>query len=158
MAWDLSSTHDVEAVGWPAQVQDTIWFIDGERTITIKLPDDRQLSCWFYKARVRRDGRQVKFITLDLESESLEDAYVHAGELVREWKMDRLERLDEWHVRQLRPGADRLKEGCELGGNASPGGVTPSLRVGPSFRPQSPWYISLSLGLLVSAPTTRPAG
>jgi hypothetical protein len=158
VVWDLSTGHDIARVGWPPQVTDNIWFIDGPLYVHLILPDGESgdlQRC--EKAQLRRDGNQLTHVSVMFPAETIEQCYVRTKTLARQWQITDLHELEEWH-RTRGYSADQHSGYVALGRSdlRRPRGI--ELR--HSFQQDKPWGVSFGFGYLPGwkeNPTTAPS-
>ena len=93
-------------------------------------------------------------IALRFPNESLEAAYVRASAFGKEWDIPQQQKLDQWREDIVRRGLTPTGLACDLVTRRERRKVR--VRVGPTFRPDNPWWVQLSVGFLEFEPE-RPA-
>lgn len=95
-SWDVFKDDRIERVGWPANVKEDIWLIEGPGTLRLKIRDGVEREVAFRYARVERDGGRLKTIRLELDKGKLDAVYADAMKLASEWRVTDTKELREF--------------------------------------------------------------
>jgi hypothetical protein len=149
LAWDLSVDQAPARIGWPNQVPEFRWFIDGPAILRLSLPADRQVTYTFQRAQIRRNGDAIYNVSLLFPAETFDDAYARVNRLADEWGVSNRERMKEFAAWRGRPPAGTYREHAEtLRADVNPVGI--ELR--HSYDPKRPWYVTFVYGFEQHAP------
>lgn len=144
LIWDLTLGREPSRVGWPANVTDTIWFIEDPTVVDLTMPLGERHVISFRSAQIRVDDqRLVRGCYFFYEPESLDAAYQHAQNLCKEMAITNTAALDEWYKKRQ---IDKGDTGGErwVGLNRERGNRQPcTVEVRPAYNPAAPWQVRL---------------
>ncbi len=101
--WDLRTSHRIEEVGWPEDLDTSKYFVDPEPgELTILLPEGVTIEGPFDVVANRPPGDTtgdlLENLVVNFDREPMADAAQRARELVQRWGLDGA-RLAEWAAR-----------------------------------------------------------
>jgi hypothetical protein len=136
--WDLSRSHRIADLDWPADLASNHRFWQGDIQLTAKLPGDRVLKAELADLRAERQGDELYVLELRGHPQSLEQALAEVEQRMKQFDLPRRD-LDQWAAdirsgdfRKDRPFASRRND------------LTPavSLELRHAYHPERPWYLS----------------
>lgn len=146
IVWDLSRSHRIQDVGWPAETSKNfhrdIYVRQGDILMTLKLPGGK-----VFKERIRavycyrREGENVSSITLQTHNKTVDEAYQDAKRLIAYWGLHEKD-LDEWY-RKRKMGVREISDTFDSIRND----IDPplALEILHSFNDEKPWFISFDV-------------
>jgi hypothetical protein len=137
LTWDLSRSHRVEDVDWPADRAGTQRFLEGDLALTLKLPG-RTLRTELADVRVERKDGEVAVLQLREHARTLDEVYAEIQKRIKELDLPRRD-LDQWY--QDAKSGDFRKDRTFA---ARRNDLVPalSLEIRHSYQPERPWYLS----------------
>ena len=145
--WDLSSSHTLDDVDWPADQRDsTATAFEDLSGATIELPGGERFEAGEEVEAIllERDGPNVTLAQINFEKQSLEGARDRARALAEEWDLP-IEPLDPWYEEQIEEhGGTDVTEPVQLIGPKGDG-VQISADIRYSFNEAEPARVSLTV-------------
>ena len=137
LEWDLSRTHRIADIDWPAELARPQRFLEGEITLTLKLPEGRVLKLELADIRAERKDDQLSALVLRGHGQPLDKAVVAAEKWMDQLALPRQD-LDQWSE-DARSGDFRKSRVF-----ASRNDLLPalSLEIKHSYDPERPWYLA----------------
>lgn len=141
ISWDFSRTHQVSQL--EGEPTGDYYNYSGDIDLRMQLPDGRSYVGKASHISVRKsyEGDRIESITVKLPEMSKERAYERAGELIREWRLDSQDSLDDWYRDS---GTEGFEREDEIFFN-SDRDMNPSLSVGLLQTEADRWTISLGV-------------
>lgn len=141
LEWDLSNSHNIKDVNWPADQRSDYHTFQGDIHLTLKLSEGRIFRERLRYIHCRRIGNTLRSLRLHTPGKTLNDVYVDARRLIEYWKLEP-RNLDEWHTRiQAKEVAeDRTFQSFRNDLNPAIG-----LKINHSFDDAQPWYVLFSV-------------
>jgi hypothetical protein len=138
LEWDLSRSHRITDVDWPADLASNDRFWRGDIQLTVKLPGDRVLKTELADARAERRGDELYVLELRGHPQTLDQVVAEVEQRLKQFDLPRRE-LDQW-VADIRSGDFRKDRTFASRRND----LTPalSLEVRHAYHPERPWYLS----------------
>ena len=125
--WDLSIDNRIERVGWPSQVTDHIWLIDGPGAVRLKVRGGVEHDVAFSAAQVWREGSRIKTIALIGHIGTVDEVYADAMKLASDWRITDVSDIEVFKntkaykmehggsgVYGVRAGGDGLEQGRSI--------------------------------------------
>ncbi len=153
LIWNLADGHEINRVGWPPSVTDDIWFLEGPLTVHLIFPGGEEGDVTFEKAQLRREGKELRVVSLQFPAETIEQCYARAAALARQWKITDTTQLEDWH-RTRGYSADQHAGYVALGRSDLP--QPRGIQLRHAYLPKQPWGVSFGFGY-VADPSSQPA-
>jgi hypothetical protein len=136
--WDLSRTHRIADLEWPADLASNHRFWQGDIQLTLKLPGDRVFKSELADLRAERRGDEIYVLQLRGHPQTLDQTLAEVEQRLKQFDLPRRD-LDQW-VADVRSGDFRKDRTFASRRND----LTPavSLEVRHSYNPERPWYLS----------------
>jgi hypothetical protein len=152
LQWDLSRSHRVEDVDWPADRAGTQRFLEGDIRLTLKLPG-RTLRAELADVRVERQGGEVTVLQLRGHPQTLDEVHAEVQKRMKEHDLPRRD-LDQWY-QDAKSGDFRKDRTFATRRNDLVPAL--SLEVRHSYQEDRPWYLSWEVAWpTLAEPAPRP--
>lgn len=136
--WDLSRSHRISDIDWPADQASPQRFWKGDVQLTLKLPGGRVLRTDLADMRAERKDDQIYVLSLRSHPQTLEQAYAEAEKRIAELELPRRD-LDQWR-RDVESGDFRKDRVFASRRNDLVPAL--SLEIRHSYNPERPWYLA----------------
>lgn len=165
LGWDLSEKTDLSKVGWPKDIKEELWYVEGPGTIHLKARDGYGYKGPFWFAQVWREGNRVSTVCIMLPIGSVDEAYANATRLADQMNLKDRRGIEDFKQNR----GERILRGQPAVGSMSPEGDFQSrvIEIRHCYAgPEKQWLVTLILGFPARAgssnpgttqPTTRPA-
>jgi ankyrin repeat protein len=117
ISWDLSTSHNISQIGWPAKEQSTEYIINQEIDVSLSLPGELEFRERATMLIVRRDSpssETVERVWILLPPVTLDAVHRTAKDYIHRWRMTR-----RYSMNEAMDALDKWYEACKAGGRKS---------------------------------------
>ena len=91
-SWDFSASHEIQQVPWPegkGNFLDSLFVMDVQGDVCIKVTAEKSFEGYVEAATFLRDGKQLSFVEVRLEPQTLKNTFDTASNLCDKWNLPR---------------------------------------------------------------------